>query len=163
MDNDRSVREYPSRPIVGVGAVILITPDDRTRIAYEGEMPATGIVLVRRRFEPLAGRWSLPGGAVELGETLDAAVRREVAEETGLSVDVGVVIDAFSRIMLDQIRRVQYHFVLVDYLCRPSGGRLQHGSDVSDVHLADVADLKPFTLTDTALAMIQRATELAAI
>jgi len=88
-------REYPDRPFVGVGAVIV---DDRARV-----------LLVKRRFEPLAGQWSLPGGAVDVGETLEACVSRELREETGLDVEVGPVIEVFDRIMHDAAGRVQYH------------------------------------------------------
>ena len=110
-------RKYPPRPVVGVGAVIL--HDDR-------------VVLIQRKYEPLAGQWSLPGGTLELGESLEAGVAREIGEETGLDVEVGPVVEVFDRILLDAGGRVQYHFVLVDYLCRPIGGQLQAGSDVDD-------------------------------
>jgi mutator protein MutT len=138
-------REYPERPIVGVGAVIV---------------EAGKVVLVRRRYEPLAGRWSLPGGALELGETLEAGVAREMREETGLDVEVGPVIEVFDRIMLDGERRVRYHFVLVDYLCWPSGGELQAGSDVDAAILVDPASLDAYDLTAKAQAVIARALEL---
>ena len=135
-------RAYPSRPIVGAGAVIFV--DGR-------------VVLIRRRYEPLAGQWSLPGGTVEIGETLEAAVAREVREETGLLVDVGPVVEVFDRILLDHERKVRYHYVLVDYLCRVVGGRLAHGSDVSDVVLADPSDLAPYVITAKAAAVIAKA------
>ena len=141
-------REYPARPIVGVGAVIL-----------SGD-PA-GVVLIKRRYEPLAGRWSLPGGTVEVGETLEAALVRELVEETGLEVAVGPVVEVFDRILRDGEGRVQYHFVLVDYLCRPIGGRLQHGSDVDDVIVADPARLEAYRLTEKALSVIRRGLEMA--
>ena len=140
-------REYPARPIVGVGAVIMV--DER-------------VVLIRRRYEPLAGRWSLPGGTVELGETLEEGVVREMNEETGLDVEVGAVIEVFDRIVLDDERRVRYHFVLVDYLCWPIGGDLQAGGDVDAAVLADPRDLAAYTLTDKATAVITRAVTLAA-
>jgi ADP-ribose pyrophosphatase YjhB (NUDIX family)/ketosteroid isomerase-like protein len=142
-----SSRSYPSRPIVGVGAVILV--DGR-------------VVLIKRRFEPLAGQWSLPGGTLEVGETLEAGVAREMAEETGLTVEVGPVVEVFDRILLDEDRRVRYHFVLIDYLCRPVGGRLAHGSDVADVALADPNDLASYRLTPKAASIIRKAVELAA-
>ena len=145
MSSDR--RLYPERPIVGVGAVVL-DADGR-------------VVLIRRRFEPLAGRWSLPGGTLELGETLESGVAREILEETGLYVAVGPVIEVFDRIMLDADSRVRYHFVLVDYLCRPTGGALHAGSDVDAAVLADPADLTSFGLTDKAAAVIARGVELA--
>jgi ADP-ribose pyrophosphatase YjhB (NUDIX family) len=153
-------REYPARPIVGVGAVIYVSPADAERLDQPLAAPC-GVVLIRRRFEPLAGEWSLPGGALEVGETLEAAVAREVLEETGLAVNVGPVIEVFDRIMLDERQRVQYHFVLIDYLCRPAGGRLQHGSDATDVTIADPSALEAFALTGKAAAVIARGLALA--
>ena len=150
-------REYPTRPIVGVGAVVVITAADRVVLGIPSATTMPGIVLVKRRFEPLAGQWSLPGGALEVGETLKAGVAREVAEETGLSVEVGPVLDVFDRLTFDDHRRVQYHFVLIDYLCRPTGGGIQAGSDVADVAVADAHDLAPFRLTPEADAVIRRA------
>jgi 8-oxo-dGTP diphosphatase len=141
----RGSRRYPSRPIVGVGAVIFV----------DGK-----VVLIKRRFEPLAGQWSLPGGALEVGETLEAGTAREILEETGLVVDVGPVVEVFDRILLDEERKVRYHFVLIDYLCRPVGGRLQHGSDVADVALADPGNLEPYGLTPKAAAIIRRGVEM---
>lgn len=141
----RDRREYPERPIVGVGAVIV---------------RAGQVLIVRRRYEPLAGRWSLPGGTLELGETLEAGLAREMQEETGLDVEVGPVIEVFDRILLDEARRVRYHFVLVDYLCRPVGGELRPGSDVDDAIFVDPAALAPYDLTDKARAVIDRALEL---
>jgi 8-oxo-dGTP diphosphatase len=138
-------RQYPERPIVGVGAVVV----------QDGQ-----VLLVRRRYEPLAGRWSLPGGTVEVGETLESAVIREMHEETGLSVRVGPVIEVFDRIMRDAAHRVQYHFVLVDYLCWPAGGSLAAGSDVDDARFVDPGALAPYDLTDKAQAVIARACEL---
>ena len=155
-------REYPTRPIVGVGAALIVAAADRRRFDADGPLPECGVVLVKRRFEPLAGRWSLPGGTLEVGETLEAGVAREVLEETGIAVDVGPVVEVFDRILLDDQRRVRYHFVLVDYLCRPVGGRLQHGSDASDAVIADVRALDRYQLTAKALAVIARGVEMAA-
>jgi ADP-ribose pyrophosphatase YjhB (NUDIX family) len=138
-------RRYPSRPIVGVGAVVVVDAQ---------------VVLIKRRFEPLAGQWSLPGGTLEVGETLEAGAAREILEETGLVVDVGPVIEVFDRILLDEDRKVRYHFVLIDYLCRPVGGRLQHGSDVADAVLADPDHLEPFGLTPKASSIIRKAIEM---
>ncbi len=139
-------RQYPERPIVGVGAVIM----------QDGK-----VVLIKRRYEPLKGQWSLPGGGVEVGETLEAAVAREMLEETGLEVEVGPVIEVFDRIMRDEDQRVRYHYVLVDYLCWPVAGELQAGSDVDDAVLVDPADLKAYNLTTKATAVIERALRLA--
>jgi len=138
-------RQYPARPIVGVGAVIV---------------DAGKIVLIRRRYEPLAGQWSLPGGTLQLGETLECGATREVLEETGLQVKVGPMIEVFDRIMLDEEQRVRYHFVLVDYLCRPVGGALQAGSDVDAAVLVAPESLVAYDLTEKASAVIARALEL---
>jgi 8-oxo-dGTP diphosphatase len=138
-------RQYPARPIVGVGAVIV---------------DAGKVVLIRRRYEPLKGRWSLPGGTLELGETLECGAAREVLEETGLRVEVGPLVEVFDRIMLDEERRVRYHFVLVDYLCRPVGGTLQAGSDVDAAVLVAQTSLGDYDLTEKASAVIARGLEL---
>ena len=142
--NDR--RKYPDRPYVGVGAVIV----------HDGK-----VLLVKRKYEPLAGRWSLPGGAVEIGETLEACLAREMLEETGLEVTVGPVIEVFDRITHDEGGRVAYHFVLVDYLCWPVGGVLSAGSDVAEAVFADPMDLHQFELTAKATAVVERALMLA--
>jgi ADP-ribose pyrophosphatase YjhB (NUDIX family) len=106
-------REFPQTPLVGVGAVIV----DQGRV-----------LLVRRGREPLKGHWSLPGGLLEIGEPLTAGVVREVREETGLTVESLELIELLDRI--DRIdERVQYHYVIADYLCRVSGGQLQAASD----------------------------------
>ena len=138
----RPARQYPGQPIVGVGAVIV----------HDGK-----VVLVKRRFEPLAGQWSLPGGRLELGETLEAGLAREMLEETGLRVEVGPVVDVFDRILLDTERRVRYHYVLIDYLCRPIGGALAHGSDVAAAELVDPDDLERYRLTPKASSVIEKA------
>lgn len=139
-------REYPERPIVGVGAVIV----------RDGK-----VVLIRRKYEPLAGHWSLPGGALEIGETIEAGVAREMLEETGLEVEVGPVIEVFDRITFDATRRVRYHFVLIDYLCWPIGGDLRAGSDVDDVALVDPLELAQYGITAKATAVIERGLQLA--
>lgn len=140
-----SRRLYPDRPYVGVGAVIV----------DEGL-----VLLVKRKYEPLAGQWSLPGGAVEVGETLEECVAREMREETGLEVEIGPVIEVFDRITRDEDGRVRYHFVLVDYLCWPVGGALAAASDVADVVFAAPAELGRYGLTAKATAVIERALEL---
>jgi len=111
-------RDYPERPIIGVGAVIV-----------QGDR----VLLVRRASEPLRGEWSVPGGMLELGEKLRDGVRREVEEETGLVVEPGEVLDVFDSIFTDTLGRTQYHYVLIDYLCRPISGEARAASDVSDV------------------------------
>jgi 8-oxo-dGTP diphosphatase len=138
-------RKYPDRPFVGVGAVIV--EDGR-------------VLIVKRKYDPLAGQWSIPGGAVELGETLEASIAREMLEETGLEIEVGPVIEVFDRITRDEEGRVRYHFVLVDYLCWPVGGALQAGSDVADAKFVHPTELGPYQLTTKATEVIGRALEL---
>ncbi len=111
-------RDYPDRPIIGVGAVIV----------SQGR-----VLLVRRATEPLKGEWSVPGGALELGETLHDGLRREVLEETGLAVEPHGVLEVFDSIFRDDQGSTQYHYVLIDYLCRVTSGEACAGSDVSDV------------------------------
>src|SRR5437016_3127334 len=114
---DARQRAYPDRPIVGVGAVIVA--DGR-------------VVVVRRAVAPLAGEWSVPGGMLELGETLRHGTAREALEETGLVVEPGEVLDVFDSIFPDANGRAEYHYVLIDFLCRVTSGDLRAGSDVSD-------------------------------
>ena len=139
-------REYPPRPIVGVGGV-----------AFVGGR----VLLVKRRFEPLAGRWSLPGGALEVGETLAQGLARELREETGLDVEVGPVVDVFDRITRDQEGRVRFHYVLVDFLCTVQAGMPAPGSDVAEVTLVGIGDLARYELTPKTIEVIGRARDLA--
>ena len=138
-------REYPVRPVVGVGGVVFI--DER-------------VVLVKRRHEPLAGQWSLPGGAIELGETLGEGLRRELREEIGIETRVGPLVELCDRITRDHDDRVRFHYVLADYLCQRVSGELRPGSDAAAVALADPADLSPYGLTETVTAVIRRAATL---
>jgi ADP-ribose pyrophosphatase YjhB (NUDIX family) len=142
-------RAYPARPVAGVGAVVL-TPDRR-------------VVLVRRGHPPLAGSWSLPGGVLELGESLTDAVVREVREETGLVVEAGPLIDLFEHVARDEDGRVRYHYVIADYLCRARDGRVSPGSDALDATAADLFDLERFNLAARALDMIRRACAMAGL
>ena len=138
-------RKYPDRPYVGVGAVIV----------------ANGkVLIVKRKYDPLAGQWSLPGGGVELGETLEDSIVREMREETGLEIEVGPVIEVFDRITRDDDGEVRYHFVLVDYLCWPVGGELHASSDVADARFVDPSELPHYNLTKKANEVIARALEL---
>jgi 8-oxo-dGTP diphosphatase len=141
-----SGREYPSRPIVGVGGVVFV---------------GGRVLLVKRRFEPLAGRWSLPGGALEVGETLAEGLAREMKEETGLDVDVGPVLDVFDRITRDEQGRARFHYVLVDYLCSVRAGTPVAGSDVAEVALAETGDLGRYDLTLKTVEVIGRARTMA--
>jgi 8-oxo-dGTP diphosphatase len=120
------VREYPQAPMVGVGAVVI-----------DGDH----VLLIRRGQEPMKGQWSLPGGALEVGETLLDGVRREVFEETGLEVEPVALIDVLDRIVRDEDGWVQFHYVLVDYLCRVTGGKLCCATDAVDARWASRNEL----------------------
>lgn len=135
-------RLYPSRPIVSVGAVVI---------------DAGRVLLVKRGRPPLKGEWSLPGGAVEVGETLSAAVQREVFEETGLVVDVGPIVEVLDRIYPDATGRVQYHYVLIDHLCAVVAGQLLPQSDADDARWARRDDLIVFGLSEATRDVIDKA------
>jgi ADP-ribose pyrophosphatase YjhB (NUDIX family) len=136
-------REYPDRPIVGVGAVIVDAQPGR--------------VLVKRGAPPLLGEWSLPGGVVEVGETLRAAAEREAHEETGLVVEAGAVLEVLDRIIPGEQGRAQYHYVLIDFLCRVTGGQLRAGGDAADVAWSTEAELANFKLEKPAMEVIRKA------
>jgi len=138
------VRSFPERPVVGVGAVIV----DRGRV-----------LLVRRGHAPLKGEWSLPGGAVELGETLEVALTREVLEETSLHVSVGPIIDVVDRIHHSPDGRVEYHYVVVDYLCTPRSTALRSGSDADEVKWVERDEFAAHSLSDAVLRVIYKALE----
>lgn len=135
-------RRYPKRPLIGVGALIL----RRHRI-----------LMARRGKEPLKGWWSLPGGALETGEALEDAVRREVREETGLEIRPLGVLEIFERIMRDGSGAPEYHYVLIDYMCRIIGGSLRAGDDVCAVQWVRRRDLPGLRITEGTLAVIEKA------
>lgn len=135
-------RRYPSRPYLGVGALIFETGK---------------ILLVERGKEPLKGFWSIPGGIVETGEKLEEAIRREVSEETGLDVDPYSMFEIFERIIPDGEGKLEYHYVLIDYLCRRVAGEPVAASDVSRVAWVAEQNLREFRLTEGTLGVIERA------
>jgi len=136
----------PSAPVVGVGGVVV--RDGRA-------------LLVRRGKAPLYGRWTVPGGTVELGETLEAAVVRELEEETGLRVEPLEVLAVFDRIDRDG-ERVVYHYVIVDYLCRWRSGEARAASDALEVAWASTGELPGYDLPAKALEVVRDALEKAA-
>jgi mutator protein MutT len=148
MDGCVDVRTFPDRPIVGVGAVVL-----------DGE---GRVLLVKRAHEPLKGEWSLPGGGVEIGETLEAALAREILEETGLTVAVGPVVEVLDRVEHAPDGRVEYHFVIIDYVCRVLSGTLVCGSDADGVEWVRREDLATYRVTEKATSVIDKAISLAA-
>jgi ADP-ribose pyrophosphatase YjhB (NUDIX family) len=138
-------RLYPSLPVVGVGAVIL----------RDGE-----VLIVRRANPPLQGEWSIPGGALELGEKLRDGVAREVREETGLNVEVGPVLDVFDSIFPDAEGRTQYHYVLVDYLCHPQLGTAVAATDASELRWARPEELAALGMKQVTIDVIRKAIAL---
>ncbi|MBI2678926.1 MAG: NUDIX hydrolase [Candidatus Koribacter versatilis] len=134
-------REYPDRPLIGVGAIII----ERGRA-----------LVIRRATEPLKGEWSIPGGMLELGETLRTGVAREAKEETGLEVVPLEVLDVYDRIVADPDGRTRYHYVLIDYLCEVSGGELRAASDASEVRWITEDELKGFAIADSAEEVIRK-------
>jgi 8-oxo-dGTP diphosphatase len=135
-------RRYPSRPFLGVGA--LIFEDGR-------------ILLVERGKEPLKGYWSIPGGIVETGEKLEEGVRREVLEETGLEVEPFSMFEIFERIIPDAEGKPEYHYVLIDYLCRRLNGEPAAASDANRVAWVSEPELGGYRITEGTLAVIERA------
>jgi mutator protein MutT len=139
------LRTYPDRPIVAVGAVIV---------------DHGCVLLIQRGQEPLKGEWSLPGGAVEVGETLADALVREVREETALEVVVGPVLGVLDSIRHDPGGRAEYHYIIIDYACRiPTGASVvaARGTDAADVRWVPLEELDRYRITATALSVIQKA------
>ena len=124
-------REFPELPLVGVGAIII-----------EGDR----VLLVKRAHPPIQGQWSIPGGVLEVGEMVREAAVREAREETGLMVEPGELLGVYDRILRDPEQRVQYHYVLIDFLCRPTAGELKAGSDAADVRWCTPGELPALNL-----------------
>jgi 8-oxo-dGTP diphosphatase len=141
----RDTREYPARPVVGVGGVVI--REERA-------------LLIRQGHPPLEGGWSIPGGTLELGESLEQGVRREIEEETGLRVKVGELVELFERIFRDDEGRIQYHFVIADYLCEPEGEEARAGGDAVDVAWAGEEEFAKYGLTETATRVLKEALAL---
>src|SRR5437016_8272622 len=148
-----SSREYPERPVVGIGGVII----DQGRA-----------LLIRRGNQPLLGEWSIPGGTLEIGESLEEGVARELLEETGVEVRVLDLIEVFDRIFPAEVPagadvqgRPRFHFVIADYLCERVAGEPRAGSDVTDVAFAREDELPKFHLTETATRVLKRAFAMA--
>ena len=118
------------------------------------------MLLVKRGHEPLKGEWSLPGGVVELGETLAEALAREVLEETGLEVAIGPVVEVLDRVQRTAEGRVEYHFVIIDYVCLPRGGSLACATDADEARWVPLRDLDAFRPTASVRAVVRKAMEL---
>jgi 8-oxo-dGTP diphosphatase len=134
-------REFPELPLVGVGAIII-----------EGD----GVLLVKRAHPPIQGQWSIPGGVLEVGEMVREAAVREAREETGLIVEPGELLGVFDRILRDAEHRVQYHYVLVDFLCRPLGGTLLAASDAAEVQWFKREELGALRLAEDTFQVIAK-------
>ena len=134
-------REYPAHPVVGVGAVVV--RDGRA-------------LVVRRAHAPRQGEWSLPGGLLDLGESLADAARREVKEETGLEVSVGPILETFDRVHRDAEGRIQYHFVIVDFLCESADGEPCAGSDAEAVAWVTSEDIERYGINAHAAAVLRK-------
>ena len=135
-------RRYPEAPLVGVGAVV-----------FRGDM----VLLVRRGKEPAYGKWSLPGGLVELGENLGDAVCREVAEESGLTVEAVDLVAVLDRVIPDESGTVEYHYILLDFLCEAKEGEPAAASDAMDCRFIPLDDLPGYGLTEGALEVVRMA------
>src|SRR5579863_9159126 len=137
-------REFPELPLVGVGAIII-----------EGDH----VVLVKRAHPPIQGQWSIPGGVLEVGELVREAAIREAREETGLIVEPGELLGVYDRILRNDEKRVQYHYVLVDFLCRPVGGELQAASDAAEVRWFTREELPVLKLAEDTFEVIAKGFE----
>lgn len=137
--------EYPTVPLVSVGGVVIV--DGR-------------VALIRRGNEPRKGEWSIPGGKLELGETLVEGVRREVREETGLDVEVVGLIEALERIYRDEQGRIRFHYVILDYLCRTGSPNLRVGGDALDVALVSENEFERYELTEGVVRVLRKAFEM---
>ena len=144
--DDPIPREYPDRPLVGVGAIIV---------------EAGRVALVKRGKAPLLGEWSIPGGMVELGETMRQGAAREAVEETGLVVRATELLGVFDRMVLDDQQRCQYHYVLIDFLCEVISGDLRAAGDAADAHWFTAEELSKLPLPEDTAAVIRMGLEKA--
>jgi 8-oxo-dGTP diphosphatase len=142
MSQSTEAREYPERPILAVGGVVI----------HEGR-----VLLIRRGQPPMEGRWSIPGGIVELGETIADAVMRELKEETGIGVRVLDLIEIYEKVTHDEASAAQYHFVILDYRCEFVEGTAAAGGDVTEVTWATEQQMESLGLTAAAKRVIQKA------
>jgi len=140
-----SEREYPKTPMVGVGTVIV----------RDGH-----VLLVKRANAPAAGKWSIPGGLVHVGETVEEAAKREVREESGLRVMLKGLVGVVNRIIPDSAGRVQYHYVLIDFVGRPEPGEATAGSDAAEVRWVPVSEVRQYDTTEGLVDMVERAVQI---
>jgi mutator protein MutT len=134
-------REFPELPLVGVGSIVI----ENNRV-----------LLVKRAHPPIQGQWSIPGGVLEVGELIREAAIREAREETGLIVEPGELLGVYDRILRNPEKRVQYHYVLIDFLCRRIGGELLAASDAAEVRWFTREELSALTLAEDTQDVIQK-------
>lgn len=134
-------REFPEQPLVGIGAIII--EDGR-------------VVLVKRAHPPIQGQWSIPGGVLEVGEMVREAAVREAREETGLIVEPGELLGVYDRVLRDPTARVQYHYVLIDFLCRRVGGELLAASDAAEVRWFTPEELPALKLAEDTQDVVEK-------
>jgi 8-oxo-dGTP diphosphatase len=139
------MREYPAAPLLGVGAIVVDGPH---------------VLLVQRGRPPALGQWSVPGGLVDVGEPVESAVCREVAEECGLTVRLHGLVGFVDRIIRDATGRVQYHYVLLDFLATPEAGTAGAGSDARAVRWSTLDEIRTLDTTEGLDSMIRRALDL---
>ncbi len=137
-------REFPEHPLIGIGSIII---------------EAGRVVLVKRAHPPIQGHWSIPGGVLEVGEMIREAAIREAREETGLIVQPGELLGVYDRILRDPEHRVQYHYVLIDFLCRKVAGDLLAASDATEVRWFTREELPALKLAEDTLEVIQKGFE----
>jgi 8-oxo-dGTP diphosphatase len=137
----RMQREFPELPLVGVGAIII---------------EAARVILVKRRHPPLQDEWSIPGGVLEVGELVREAAIREAREETGLTVEPGELLGVYDRVLRDADKRVQYHYVLIDFLCRRVAGDLAAASDAAEVRWFTREELPALKLAEDTIDVIRK-------
>ena len=135
-------RQYPEQPLIGVGALIV----------------ASGrIVLIKRGHAPLLGEWSIPGGMLELGETVRQGTEREALEETGLRIRATELLGVFDRVVLDDAKRILYHYVLIDFLCQVVSGELQAAGDAADARWFTLEEVQALPLAFDTAEVVRRA------
>jgi 8-oxo-dGTP diphosphatase len=134
-------REFPEVPLIGVGAIII-----------EGDR----VVLVKRAHPPLQAEWSIPGGVLEVGELVREAAVREAREETGLIIETRELLGVYDRILRNPEKRVQYHYVLIDFLCRRVAGDLAAASDAAEVRWFTQEELPALKLAEDTLDVIRK-------
>ncbi len=140
--------KYPDRPLVGVGALIV---------------EAGRVALIKRGHEPLKGEWSIPGGLLEVGETLRHAAEREALEETGLVVRATELLGVFDRVIPDEQHRTIYHYVLIDFLCEKVSGNLCASADAADARWFTPNEVAVLPLAEDTAGVIRTALQKAGL